>query len=174
MKLRYLFIILSLLLLVGCMGVERSEIVSVDEVTGDADETSGVDEPSEEIESEPSEGVVDDSAEVQADVGPTGEQEVAADVEFDSQVKVHAVQVTNSGFEPATLTIGLGDTVEWKNVRDGRIRDAMVTGARFPCKEIKSGVIDSGDTYSFVFEEKGSCTVVDSITTTQASEIVIE
>jgi plastocyanin len=64
----------------------------------------------------------------------------------------HAVEITDSTFSPATLTIGVGDTVTWRNADD---RPHTVTS--------ESGVFDSGNLdegvgFSFTFSEPGTYT----------------
>ena len=85
----------------------------------------------------------------------------------------HTVFLTEKGFEPAEITIAVGDTVTWENLREGKINQGMVIGVR-QCRDVKSGLLKSGQSYSFTFTEKGTCVIVDGILTTTQSEIDVE
>jgi plastocyanin len=64
----------------------------------------------------------------------------------------HAVQIADSAFSPATMTISVGDTVTWTNA-DGRPHTVTSDGGAFD-----SGNLDEGQAFSFTFSEPGTYT----------------
>lgn len=64
----------------------------------------------------------------------------------------HTVQITDSTFSPATLTIEVGDTVTWRNA-DDRPHTATSNDGAFD-----SGNLDEGVGFSFTFTEPGTFT----------------
>ena len=61
----------------------------------------------------------------------------------------HTVEMKNKRYEPADLTIKVGETVEWENLDD---HDHTVVADD---KSFKSDNISSGDTYEFTFKKAG-------------------
>lgn len=84
----------------------------------------------------------------------------------------HPVDLTNLGFEPATLNIKVGDKVVWQNVRTAKIDTAMVLGTQ-KCGRIKSKIIHPGEIYSWAFTEPGTCFIADGIYTLSSMKIVV-
>jgi plastocyanin len=64
----------------------------------------------------------------------------------------HAVQIADSAFSPATLTITAGDTVTWRNADDRPHTVTSNDGA------FDSGNLDEGVGFSFTFTEPGTYT----------------
>lgn len=64
----------------------------------------------------------------------------------------HAVQITDSTFSPATLTIQVGDTVTWRNA-DDRPHTVTANDGAFD-----SGNLDEGVDFSFTFTAPGTYT----------------
>jgi plastocyanin len=62
------------------------------------------------------------------------------------------VQITDSTFSPATLTIQVGDTVTWRNADDRPHTVTSNDGA------FDSGNLDEGQGFSFTFAEPGTYT----------------
>jgi plastocyanin len=87
--------------------------------------------------------------------------------------KTHFVEMINTGFEVNSITIKVGDTVTWDNVRDGQYNLAMIIGAQ-QCTKVKSKMYGAGESYSFTFDKAETCTIVDGIMTTQIMKVVIE
>ena len=85
----------------------------------------------------------------------------------------HLVMITDDGFEPNEITIDVGDTVTWENVRSKSPTKAIVIGVH-SCNKVKSRIYDTGDSYSFTFEETNEeCTVVDGVYETMAPMTVV-
>jgi len=85
----------------------------------------------------------------------------------------HDVKIDLTEFNPDEITINVGDTITWTNVREGNLHLAMVVGTQ-QCTSIKSEMLDTGDTFSWTFEEVETCTFVDAITTTQIMKVYVE
>jgi len=64
----------------------------------------------------------------------------------------HAVDITDSTFSPALVTISVGDTVTWRN-GDDRPHTATSNDGAFD-----SGNLDEGQGFSFTFTEPGTYT----------------
>jgi plastocyanin len=85
----------------------------------------------------------------------------------------HLVMITDDGFEPEELTINVGDTVTWENVRSKSPTKAIVIGVH-SCNDVKSKIYDTGNSYSFTFQETNEeCTVVDGVYETMAPMTVV-
>ena len=86
----------------------------------------------------------------------------------------HTVAITWGGFVPDELHLKKGDTVTWVHERgDTRLKEAALNGIR-SCYGLVSGFLYDGDTYAYTFEEKGTCTIVDTISLYQTMEVYIE
>lgn len=66
-----------------------------------------------------------------------------------------AVDIVDNDFEPATLEVGVGDTVSWENVGD------VAHTVTFDDED--SGDLDPGESYSRTFEEAGEFDYVCTI-----------
>ena len=76
-----------------------------------------------------------------------------ASVSTFGQVK-HTVTVTNYKFTPAEITIGIGDTVEWKNTQGNH--NVNGTQTTYPTNTESFGnSVASGWTYKYVFKKAG-------------------
>ncbi len=122
----------------------------VDEIVNNLDET--VDE------------VVEETEEVEEDL---------SEIEESTSGTSYTVQFVDDGFDPVDLTIAVGDTVTWENVREGNILTAMLLGTR-SYTNIKSGLLDFGETYSHTFDEAGEYIFVDGILVTYVNTITVE
>lgn len=80
----------------------------------------------------------------------------------------HAVQITDSAFSPATLTIGVGDTVTWRNADDRPHTVTSNDGA------FDSGNLDEGQGFSFTFSEPGTYTYRCDYHSEMLATIVVE
>ena len=93
--------------------------------------------------------------------------------ELEEANSIHAVVIIKEGFSPEELKIKKGDTVEWKVNRTGYLNKAMVLGT-MQCVQVKSGILQNGETFSWTFDKAQKCVFVDGITTTQTGTITIE
>lgn len=96
-----------------------------------------------------------------------------AEVEKELESTVHTVKMTADGFSPDKLYIKVGDTVVWKNIRSGTINKAMIIGVR-ECREVRSGFLKPGESFSWTFDKPMTCTIADGIMTTKESKIFVE
>jgi plastocyanin len=87
--------------------------------------------------------------------------------------KTHVVKLIDGGFENTSITIKVGDTVEWHNFRNGNTKKALVLGAQ-QCIKIKSGIFELGDHYSWTFDKAETCNIVDGIYTTAAMKVIVK
>jgi plastocyanin len=67
-----------------------------------------------------------------------------------AQATTHQVEIKNMAFEPASVSIAVGDTVEWKNTM------GMAHTATGDSGEFDSGPIASNATFSNVFTTAGT------------------
>lgn len=146
----------------------------------DKEEESDFEEPSveETTEKEPvEEQTVEGEDEEGEEKEEEGEEiaEVAEEpvVEEPSGPKTHIVKLIEGGFENSSITITVGDTIEWHNVRTGNTKKAMIIGAQ-QCIKIKSGIFELGDYYSWTFDKAETCTIVDGIYTTAIMKVIVE
>lgn len=61
------------------------------------------------------------------------------------------VEISNFAFQPATVTIQVGDTVTWTNL-DGAAHTATDTGPQ----ALFDGVMDNGESFSYTFTQAGT------------------
>ncbi|MBS3124309.1 hypothetical protein J4437_06810 [Candidatus Woesearchaeota archaeon] len=99
------------------------------------------------------------------------EQPVEAPVE--SGPETHDVLLIETGFEMTKLEIKVGDTVTWKNVRTEKPLKGMILGS-LACAKIRSPIFMPGESFSWTFNKKETCMIVDGIYTTQTMKVVVE
>jgi len=80
----------------------------------------------------------------------------------------HAVEIGDSAFSPATLTIGVGDTVTWRNADDRPHTVTSNDGA------FDSGNLDEGQGFSFTFTEPGTYTYLCEYHSEMQATIIVE
>ncbi len=85
----------------------------------------------------------------------------------------HTVRMTADGFNPDKLYIKAGDTVVWKNTRYGTIDKAMIIGVR-ECRDVRSGFLKSGESFTWTFDTPMTCTIADGVMTTKESKVYVE
>jgi plastocyanin len=76
------------------------------------------------------------------------------------------VQITKSGFVPATVTVQQGDTVTWKNV-DATSHQVVADDGTFASVALKTN-----DTYSFTFAKAGDFKYHDTFTKAKGEVVV--
>lgn len=87
--------------------------------------------------------------------------------------QTHYVEFVDDGFSPLEVTINVGDTVVWQNVREGHINKAFVVGTRTLIKA-RSKILMPGDSYSWTFDTPGMFVFVDGIMTTKVMNVLVE
>ncbi len=86
---------------------------------------------------------------------------------------LHTVEMNNEGFGVEEITINAGEKVEWKNVRTGAFKTAMVLGTQ-KCSQVKSQILNTGESFSYTFDKAMTCTIVDGILTTTSMKLTVE
>ncbi|MBI1968727.1 hypothetical protein HYS49_02350 [Candidatus Woesearchaeota archaeon] len=102
------------------------------------------------------------------------EDEAAAEEVLEEGPKT--VEILNEKFAVNQITVSIGDTLVWKNVRTGSsaLTGAMIIGVR-NCADVKSTVFKPGNTFSWTFNEPETCTIVDGIRTTMnPMKVIVE
>ena len=105
------------------------------------------------------------------------EEAAVPDVEAQPVVELEPqstyVILNGVGFGVKEVRIKVGETVAWKNEREGRQQKAMVLGTQW-CAFVKSGFFNPAEVYRATFNKAGTCTVVDGMYTTETMKIVVE
>ncbi|MBS3165894.1 hypothetical protein J4444_02110 [Candidatus Woesearchaeota archaeon] len=83
------------------------------------------------------------------------------------------VNLIEGGFAVDKIDILVGDTIEWKNVRDGKMNKAMIVGST-GCEKVKSSIYLPGKSYEYTFTKPVKCVIVDGIFTTQTMKVVVD
>jgi len=105
-------------------------------------------------------------------VESTNEKEVE-EIKTENVKKDQIVEITDDGFSPDVLNIKSGETIIWKNVRDGQFKKSMIVGAQ-KCIKVRSEFYQPGEEFSWTFTEPLKCTIVDGMVTTQTMKIIVE
>ena len=170
MKMKKIVLVLFILVVVSLFIVGCEEETEVEEMPKEVS-TENI---SEKVSTEKV-PVKEESTELPSEE-KTDEEVLIAQEETKEEIvksKTHDVKIKLTEFDPNEITINVGDTVEWENVREGNLHLAMVIGAQ-KCTIIKSEVLDTGETFSWTFENVETCTVIDAITTTQIMKVHVE
>ena len=85
------------------------------------------------------------------------------------------VSITSGGFVPATLSVAKGTTVTWKNADNAR---HQVASEPYPSHSNPEGLfsiepLNTGDTYSYTFNEAGTFNYLDQLNPYKVKGIVI-
>lgn len=124
---------------------------------------------------EDTEGVVEDNTTEEEIALP--EEETVAE-EFPAEVErvpeSTYITLTDVGFGIPEVTIKVGETVAWKNEREGRQTKAMVLGTQWCSGIVRSKLFGPGEVYRATFDKAGTCTVVDGMYTTELMKVIIE
>jgi plastocyanin len=81
------------------------------------------------------------------------------------------ISIDNFNFSPSTLTIAAGTKVTWVNNDE---EPHTVVNVDQPTRVFRSGGLDSGDTYSFVFDKPGTYDYICSIHPHMSGKIVVK
>lgn len=85
--------------------------------------------------------------------------------------QTHLVQFTKSGLTPTRLTIKAGDTVIWENART--TIKGLLLGTQ-SCSEVRSAILNPGETFQWTFTEPLRCPFVDGIYVTAMMIVIVE
>jgi plastocyanin len=78
------------------------------------------------------------------------------------------VEIADLAFNPDTLTVPVGSTVTWENT------DSLAHTSNSDDEVWDSGTLDSGDEFSFTFDEAGTFTYFCEIHPSMTGSIVVE
>ncbi|GEM_PF-6455524 len=85
----------------------------------------------------------------------------------------HTVLINQKGFEPRNITIKVGEQILFVNERSGRLNKALVQGTQ-NCVEIESPILQTNQTFSWIFDKAVKCQFVDAITKQYVMKVVVE
>ena len=121
-----------------------------------AEEPKAQNDPFEELASEVREGseVEEMEAEVEEMEEPSGPQTVSVDMP--SGTSVPGCEETNECYVPSSVTINVGDAVEWINSDTAAHTVTGGSPAEGPSGVFDSSLVLGGAQYAFTFEETGS------------------
>jgi plastocyanin len=125
------------------LAAEVREEAEVEEMEAEVEEMEA---EVEEMEAE----VEEMEAEVEE---PSGPQTISVDMP--SGTSVPGCEETNECFTPASITINVGDTVDWTNSDTAAHTVTGGSPADGPSGEFDSSLVLSGAQYAFTFEEAG-------------------
>ncbi len=146
--------------------VEEEEFPEEEEESPAA-EPAAPEAPAPEPEPEPVAAVV---AKPVAEPGPLTGSVVAIPAAPVS--KNHTITLVGPGFPVTELNVKVGDTVTWVDAREGKLVQAMIVGSS-RCPKIKSKIYHPGESFSWAFDKKGTCTIVDGIYSTQTMNVIV-
>ena len=169
------FSVLSMIIQIsGGFSEEEQQEVAQTEKTQDKEETTETDDDKETTETEDTETEDDDAEDTEdTDAELETEDDEEETAEELTGPKTHIVKLIDSGFEMASVTIKVGDTVEWHNVHTKNPKKAMVVGAQ-KCSKVKSGFYMPGEFFGWTFDKAETCVIVDAIFATQTMKVIIE
>ena len=87
--------------------------------------------------------------------------------------KTHTVELDNTGFAVDDITVSVGDTVNFINLRTGKAKTALLIGTN-KCRELRSKIFHYEESYSWKFDEPMNCVVVGGIFTTQSMKVIVK
>ena len=160
--LKFIPLVLLLVLIVSCTQ-------PVEDTTEETSPPEVVENPYDDV----TEPVIEPETQQPAVVEITPETDIEPEIVEQPITATQTVKITKTGFEPKELTVKVGDTVEWTNVREGNLKLAQVVGSR-QCTAIKSPVLKTGETFSHTFDKVEECVFVDTITINQVMTVIVE
>ncbi len=96
-----------------------------------------------------------------------------AEIKKPTGPQTHIVKLIEDGFEVDSITVKVGDKVEWHNTRyEGKIPKALVVGVQ-KCNKIKSSFFMPGEYFSWTFDKEETCVIVDGIYSTQLMKVIV-
>lgn len=149
----------TLLFLVGCQK----------EMTADRPE---VDAPAAPVEAIPEQPTADVPQQPAVNILPEIPK-LPAEQATEAEGRIHSVEIDMAGFVPNNLTIKAGDTVRWTVLRSGNLDKAMINGAQI-CVNVKSGILTTGESFEWTFDEPLKCNIVDGITLNHVLRLTVE
>jgi plastocyanin len=140
-----------------------------DESEETTDETS--DEEDESEDTGDSEEELDDAEDETDETSEDEESDESSDTEEESTENL--IEITDEGFDPSELTIAVGDTVTFSNLREDEYEDEIVMGVRSH-SDIESDKLSPGDTWDYTFTEADEYEFVGMYLTIYSLMITVE
>jgi len=165
-----LTILLALFLVVSCAPVTDNSADTTTLENTPSDDTATADNVAEE-------SVVDVPAETSTTEIVDNPEETMNETEINSEGgQVYTVEFVGTKMVPETTVIKVGDTVRWVNQRNApNLNKAMVIGSSTAgCREARSTILHSGESYEYTFTEPRTCTIVDGYLKTVTSKVIIQ
>jgi len=81
------------------------------------------------------------------------------------------ISIENFSFTPSTLTVGVGTEVTWVN-NDEEPHNIVNVGQ--PTRVFRSGGLDGGEKYSFIFDKPGTYEYICSIHPHMSGKVVVK
>lgn len=106
-----------------------------------------------------------------APTAPTNEQKPTAASPVTTaapSVQTHEILISGFKYQPDTLTVQVGDTVEWKNA------DIVPHTATAADKEFDSGSIAKGASWSFVAAKKGTYPYICTLHPNMKATLIVQ
>ena len=100
-------------------------------------------------------------------------EEVPVVEEVENRTTSHYVSMIEGGFEVDEINISVGETVAWKNEREGYVSKAMILGTK-QCQPIRSGIFNPGEVFRWTFTKAETCVIADGIYTTETMKVIVE
>ena len=94
-------------------------------------------------------------------------------VEETTEAMVNTIKIVGNEFEPAELTIKVGEKVVWENTRTGNVKKAIIKGTK-QCVFLQSPTLESGETFEWTFTEPGTCQFIEAVTSINTGKVIVE
>jgi len=87
----------------------------------------------------------------------------------------NVVQVTQSGFEPKTITIKAGETVVWKNIDGGEVSiNSAVHPTHLVYPPLNLGTLSQGSEVSLKFDTAGRYSYHNHLNPSETGEVIVQ
>ncbi len=76
--------------------------------------------------------------------------------------ETHTIQLIDGGFDIKKISIAVGDTIVFENIREKIPSKALIVGTT-SCRSIKSEFLEPGDVFSHTFDNALECVIADGV-----------
>ncbi len=171
MKLQFTFLIVlaGISILLGCTADLNVGETTTKEIVVDGEEILPIDnQPDQPADQLPEQGEEEEESSAEPADELTGSVVAEEDLP-----QTHAVDLIEGGFSTDSITIKVGDSVVWKNEREGRYTKGLIIGAQ-KCRAVRSDFLAPGDSFTWTFTKAETCLIVDGIYTTEVMKVIVE
>ena len=92
---------------------------------------------------------------------------------FETGPATYAVEIYGDGFTESELMVNRGDTVIWKNMREGKLKTALIQGTK-NCVYLKGKLLQPDEKFEWTFMEEGKCQVMDAVTKVHFMDVIVK